>query len=100
MRILRRVAADTSIAIIIPKYGCSTPNPIVFNLLKVRHPNNAPIIIIPSRAMLITPLLSENIPPSATNINGTANIIVAPNISTNKAIIFAPPLLLLLPFLH
>lgn len=83
-----------------PKYGCSTPNPIVFNLLKARHPNSAPIIIIPSRAMFITPLLSENIPPSATSINGTANIIVDPNISPNKAIILAPPLFLLLLFLH
>lgn len=72
----------------------------MFNFPKARQPNNAPIIIIPSKAILITPLLSENIPPKATSINGTANIIVAPNISPNKAIIFAPPLVFLLLFLH
>ena len=34
---------------------------------------NAPMIMIPSSAMLMTPLRSENIPPNATTIKGTMN---------------------------
>ena len=35
-------------------------------------PKNAPISIIPSRAMFTTPLRSENMPPSAPKVSGVA----------------------------
>jgi hypothetical protein len=37
---------------------------------------NAPANIFPSRAILITPERSENIPPSAARTSGVANLIV------------------------
>ena len=46
------------------------------NLLIKNIPAKAPIIIIPSRAILTTPLLSENIPPKATSKRGIENNIV------------------------
>ena len=36
------------------------------------RPQKAPISIMPSRPMLITPLRSENSPPSAANSSGVA----------------------------
>jgi hypothetical protein len=39
-------------------------------------PENAPIIIMPSRAILITPERSENIPPRATIKSGIEKNIV------------------------
>ena len=40
-------------------------------------PKNAPVSIIPSSAMLTTPLRSEKRPPSAANVSGVANRSVA-----------------------
>ena len=98
MKKFLRVTAATITAINIPKIGCAGPNPLEFNPLNVRHPNNAPTIIIPSSAIFITPLLSENIPPKATSIKGIAKSMVVPKISPNKTIILAPPFYL--HFLH
>ena len=42
-----------------------------------RKPKNAPINIIPSRPMFMTPLRSEKIPPSAANVSGVAARSVA-----------------------
>ena len=90
--------AEIPTAISTAKIGCAGPNPDILNVRKAKHPINAPIIIIPSSAMFITPLLSENIPPKATSINGIANIIVEPSMSPSisTVIYFAPPLLFLL----
>ena len=85
--------AEIPIVISIAIIGWAGPKPDRLNVLSTKHPISAPIIIIPSSAIFITPLLSENIPPSATSIKGIANIIVEPNISPSISIViyFAPP---------
>ena len=47
--------------------------PVMF---KNRIPVNAPMVMMPSRAMFTTPLRSENMPPSATIIRGMVNSMV------------------------
>ena len=70
-------AAAMSIAADIPSNGCDA---VMFVLLRNRQDDSAPIIIIPSSAMFIVPLRSENIPPSATSISGTENMTVEASI--------------------
>src|SRR3954451_19628530 len=42
-------------------------------------PQNAPMSIMPSRPMLMTPLRSEMVPPSAANSSGVANRSIEAN---------------------
>ena len=60
--------------------SCSCPlilSPVMF---RNRMPVKAPMVMIPSRAMLTTPLRSENMPPRATIIRGMVNSMVCWNI--------------------
>ena len=67
--------------------GWAGPHPDRLKALRVRQLTRAPIIMTPSRARFMTPLRSENIPPSATIRRGTANITVALRISANIFIV-------------
>ena len=56
-----------------PAASAMTMPPIHESVMSApQAPKNAPASIIPSSAMLITPLRSENRPPSAPNASGVA----------------------------
>ena len=57
--------------------------------LEIKAPVKAPIVIHPSRPKLITPLLSENIPPYATKVKIDAYIKVKAIIDNVKIMLFA-----------
>ena len=66
------VAAATRIARSTASCGCSAPQPLSSKERSTRQAISAPTIMMPSSARLMTPERSENIPPSATSISGTA----------------------------
>ena len=57
------------------KTPCHAPN-----VYPPQAPNQVPIIIIPSRPMLTTPVFSEYKPPKPASKIGIANLTAAPNV--------------------
>ena len=73
-----------------PRAGLSAP----------QMPQKAPISIMPSRPMLMTPLRSETTPPSAANSSGVANRSIAANSAdhtTTRSRLLTPDLVAPMP---
>ena len=83
-------SAATSMARKTASCGCNSPQPFKSIARKNKQLKSAPMIIMPSRAMLMMPLRSENMPPRATSRSGTANRMVELRISAKMSINLPP----------